>query len=217
MGDSDCDDGDTCTVDTCDNGLCLSAPQCALCGKTKVDVEIAIDNYGEETTYKIEDASDNTVMQGSGWPSNSVNSFWQCFSPGTYTFTITDSYGDGICCSYGNGGYSVKVNDEELRLEGILIAKKQKHLKWYPILIHLLLLLPHLLHFQLHRQLLGHLQLLPTMVYLHFTRQIVYLQILYPLLTLPMSHQLLSLLHKLVHPRVNIVTSIKIVARKNAI
>ena len=24
-----------------------------------------------------------------------------------YTFTITDSYGDGMCCDYGDGGYSV--------------------------------------------------------------------------------------------------------------
>ena len=24
-----------------------------------------------------------------------------------YTFTIYDSYGDGICCSYGSGGYTV--------------------------------------------------------------------------------------------------------------
>merc|ERR1719225_1134699 len=65
--DSQCDDGDSCTVDTCENGLCLSAPDCASCGKTKVDVEITIDNYGDETTYDIKDSSDNEVMQGSGW------------------------------------------------------------------------------------------------------------------------------------------------------
>merc|ERR1712174_191971 len=114
----DCDDGDTCTIDTCENGLCLSAPDWASCGKTKVDVEIAIDNYGDETTYDIKDSSDNEVMQGSGWPANSVNSFWQCFSSGSYTFTIKDAFGDGICCSYGNGGYSVKVDDKEVASGG---------------------------------------------------------------------------------------------------
>merc|ERR1711982_198947 len=114
----DCDDGDTCTVDTCENGLCLSTPDCASCGKTKVDVEIAIDNYGDETTYDIKDSSDNEVMQGSGWPANSVNLFWKCFSSGSYKFTITDAYGDGICCSYGNGGYSVKVGDKEVASGG---------------------------------------------------------------------------------------------------
>merc|ERR1711971_1354042 len=124
--DQDCDDGDTCTVDTCDNGLCLSTPECASCGKTKVDVEITIDNYGDETAYDIKDASGNKVMQGSGWPANSVNSFWQCFSSGSYTFKITDSYGDGICCSYGNGGYSVKVDDQEVASGGQFGSEEQK-------------------------------------------------------------------------------------------
>merc|ERR1712060_1020080 len=48
----------------------------------------------------------------------SVNSFWKCFSSGSYKFTITDAYGDGICCSYGNGGYSVKVDDKEVASGG---------------------------------------------------------------------------------------------------
>merc|ERR1711862_770900 len=95
-----------------------STPDCASCGKTKVDVEIAIDNYGDETTYDIKDSSDNELMQGSGWPANSVNLFWKCFSSGSYKFTITDAYGDGICCSYGNGGYSVKVDDKEVASGG---------------------------------------------------------------------------------------------------
>merc|ERR1712039_899889 len=64
--------------------------------------------------------------QGSGWPANSVNSFWQCFSSGSYTFTITDSYGDGICCSYGNGGYSVKVNDQQVASGGQFGSEETK-------------------------------------------------------------------------------------------
>merc|ERR1711862_1053254 len=77
-----------------------------------------IDNYGGETAYNIQDSSGQEVMKGSGWPSNSVNSFWKCLSSGGYSFTITDGYGDGLCCSYGNGGYSVKVNDEEVASGG---------------------------------------------------------------------------------------------------
>ena len=30
-------------------------------------------------------------------------------SSGSYQFTITDSFGDGICCSYGSGSYTVQV------------------------------------------------------------------------------------------------------------
>merc|ERR1712029_798671 len=158
------------------------------------------------------------VMGGSGWPANSVNSFWQCFSSGSYTFKITDAYGDGICCSYGNGGYSVEVN---------LVVKKQNHSK----LVQLLQLHLHLLQFQLHLLLLllpimvyQHLtpptpllQCTPRILYLQCTRQVVYLQILCPLLTLPMSHQLFSLLDKLVNPRANLVANIMNVAVENAI
>merc|ERR1712190_32060 len=83
-------------------------------------------NYGDETTYEIKDSSNTKVMGGSGWPANSVNSFWQCFSSGSYTFKITDAYGDGICCSYGNGGYSVKVNDEEVASGGQFGSEETK-------------------------------------------------------------------------------------------
>merc|ERR1711902_13970 len=116
--DSECDDGDVCTADTCENGLCQNEPDCGFCGKSKVDVQITIDNYGGETTYNIKDSSDNKVMEGSGWPANSVNSFWKCFDSGSYKFTITDGYGDGICCNYGQGGYSVKVDDKEVASGG---------------------------------------------------------------------------------------------------
>jgi endonuclease I len=32
-----------------------------------------------------------------------------CLLDGDYTFTINDSYGDGICCSYGNGSYDISL------------------------------------------------------------------------------------------------------------
>merc|ERR1711862_880826 len=64
--------------------------------------------------------------EGSGWPANSVNSFWKCFDSGSYKFTITDGYGDGICCSYGNGGYSVKVDDKEVASGGQFGSEESK-------------------------------------------------------------------------------------------
>jgi len=30
-----------------------------------------------------------------------------CLAPGCYNFVIFDDYGDGLCCAYGNGSYSV--------------------------------------------------------------------------------------------------------------
>lgn len=31
-----------------------------------------------------------------------------CIPPAEYTFTITDAFGDGICCGFGSGSYKVK-------------------------------------------------------------------------------------------------------------
>merc|ERR1712087_892006 len=36
----------------------------------------------------------------------------------TYTFKITDGYGDGIFCAYGDGGYVVEVDDKEVASGG---------------------------------------------------------------------------------------------------
>jgi len=36
-----------------------------------------------------------------------------CLSARGYTFTITDTYGDGICCTYGNGFYKYTVGEVE--------------------------------------------------------------------------------------------------------
>merc|ERR1712176_653563 len=116
--DSDCDDGDTCTVNTCDNGLCESLLSCSLCAKSEVKVEITTDNYGAETSFDIKDNSGDNIMEGGDYESATTYAESTCVGGGSYTFTINDSYGDGICCAYGSGSYSVKVNDEEVASGG---------------------------------------------------------------------------------------------------
>lgn len=37
---------------------------------------------------------------------------------GSYTFTISDVYGDGICCQYGNGSYSLTADSTTLASGG---------------------------------------------------------------------------------------------------
>ncbi|SHH03755.1 hypothetical protein [Winogradskyella jejuensis] len=66
-----------------------------------VVVTINPDNYPGETSWEITDADDMVVASG-GSTGATVN-----LADGCYTFTIFDSFGDGICCAYGNGSYSV--------------------------------------------------------------------------------------------------------------
>jgi hypothetical protein len=41
-----------------------------------------------------------------------------CIPKGCYVFTMTDSYGDGICCGYGAGNYALEVDGVPLISEG---------------------------------------------------------------------------------------------------
>ena len=77
-------------------------------------VNITTDAYGTETTWKLKNSTGTVVSQGGPWtdltaagqtvqtPVSVALSPSQC-----YTFEIYDSFGDGICCNYGNGAYSV--------------------------------------------------------------------------------------------------------------
>lgn len=82
-------------------------------GCTTVDISITFDNYPEETSWTITDAGGATVASGGTYGSQADGStlnLSECLTAGCYDFTISDSYGDGICCSYGNGSYTVSTS-----------------------------------------------------------------------------------------------------------
>ena len=74
-----------------------------------VTLNLVTDNYGVETTWALTDSSGYTVAEGGGYSNNSTTSL-EIEIPSSdecYTFTINDAYGDGICCAYGTGSYSI--------------------------------------------------------------------------------------------------------------
>lgn len=83
----------TCDVDACDGNVNLS---------------LTLDNYPGETSWTLADEGGTTIDQGSGYGTKgqTITKNWN-LAEGKYTFTIYDSYGDGICCSYGNGSYNL--------------------------------------------------------------------------------------------------------------
>merc|ERR1711862_993277 len=42
----------------------------------------------------------------------------ECVPAAEYIFEIADSYGDGICCGYGSGSYSIEYNGVEVAAGG---------------------------------------------------------------------------------------------------
>ena len=85
------------------------------CNKNEVVVRVTTDRYPGETSWTLKNSSGATVAIGSGYTTaNSTYTETLCLDNGCYTFEIKDSYGDGICCSYGNGSYSVTVNGSQV-------------------------------------------------------------------------------------------------------
>ena len=85
-----------------------AAPAC-----TDLNLSILFDNYPEETSWEITNSSSVVVANGGSYGSQTSGSTLNipiCLNDGCYTLTFSDTYGDGICCAYGNGNYSLTNN-----------------------------------------------------------------------------------------------------------
>ena len=97
--------GDETGVD-CGGSACQACP----CNDNNLTLTIVLDNYPEETSWEIRNSSNTVVASGGTYgsqPDGSTVVENITLTDGNYTFTINDSYGDGICCAYGNGSYSL--------------------------------------------------------------------------------------------------------------
>ena len=100
--------GGTWQADVAIDNISLTAGTVTPC--TNVTLSITLDNYPEETSWQIRNSSNQVVASGGTYgsqPDGSTITVTECLDAGTYTFTISDTYGDGICCSYGNGSYAL--------------------------------------------------------------------------------------------------------------
>lgn len=97
--------GDETGVD-CGGSSCAPCP----CNDPNLTLTITLDNYPAETSWTVTDAGGATVASGGtygGQANGSTVTENISLGTGDYTFTINDSFGDGICCAYGNGSYSL--------------------------------------------------------------------------------------------------------------
>ncbi len=81
----------------------------------QISMELITDDYGEETTWELTNINNAVLFSGGPYPNNTTfNEEW-CLPNGCYTWTIYDSYGDGICCYFGEGSYTIN-NDTDTTL-----------------------------------------------------------------------------------------------------
>jgi hypothetical protein len=79
----------------------------------EVIVRVKHDNYPTETGWTLKDDSGALIAgQGEDAFATVGGTVLQTvyLAAGSYTFRMTDRFGDGICCSEGNGGFQVSVN-----------------------------------------------------------------------------------------------------------
>jgi hypothetical protein len=81
------------------------------CASGNLTLTITFDNYPEESSWTVKNSSGTTVASKSYSSSNpdgsTVTETISGLAAGDYTFTFNDSYGDGICCAYGSGSYTL--------------------------------------------------------------------------------------------------------------
>ena len=99
-----CTDPAACNYDATailDDGSCIL-------GGEELTLTLLTDNYPGETTWTVSDLNGNIVTQGGPYAETGTEYVEQiCIDAGCYTVTINDSFGDGMCCAYGNGGYTI--------------------------------------------------------------------------------------------------------------
>ena len=88
-------------------------------GQSQVVVEILTDNYPGEITWTLSDVNGSLLTGGPYNDSGTSYADTICISGADefpcLQFVINDSYGDGICCGYGQGAYT-------LYLDGVAVA-----------------------------------------------------------------------------------------------
>jgi len=100
-------------------------------GCDTVRVEILTDNYPGETSWQLTDANSAVVLSGGGYTGSGTTFTSEiCVDDWTsLSFTINDSYGDGICCAYGSGSYTVTVNGSNILSGGAFGSSETKPLQ----------------------------------------------------------------------------------------
>ena len=93
------------------------------CAGRTLKVDVTTDTYPGETSWTLtntctgettEAVDQNTMYTAKSTPYSKE----YCVAEAAYEFTINDSYGDGNCCDYGSGSYSVTYGDDEVAFGG---------------------------------------------------------------------------------------------------
>ena len=81
-------------------------------GPNQVTFNLTLDRYGSETTWLIRSGA-TTVASGGPYTDAAANGAYPqapitlCLPNGCFDLVVNDSFGDGLCCAYGNGAFTL--------------------------------------------------------------------------------------------------------------
>ena len=81
------------------------------CDGNWLKVTVGTDNYPQETSWEVLHKCDRNEIVMSGGQYTEAGATYEeeeCVPNSQYEFIIRDNYGDGLCCSWGDGSYSVE-------------------------------------------------------------------------------------------------------------
>ncbi|APY07067.1 hypothetical protein BWZ20_01555 [Winogradskyella sp. J14-2] len=83
---------------------------------------LTTDDWAGETSWELLDSNGTIVADGPNTPYVDFTTYQETITIPTfdecYVFTIFDSYGDGICCSFGNGTYNLQDENGNIIITG---------------------------------------------------------------------------------------------------
>ena len=86
-----------------------------------VNLTLLTDGYGGETSWEFKDSNDTILYSGETDVYGNETTYNHTFdvpTGGCYSFTIYDSEGDGICCSWGSGSYTLTDSNSNVIATG---------------------------------------------------------------------------------------------------
>jgi hypothetical protein len=75
-------------------------------------LDLTTDSHAAQTSWAIVPlAGGAPVCSGSGYANSSTRTLFCPITSGEYKLVVLDAAGDGMCCTYGNGGYLLRTSD----------------------------------------------------------------------------------------------------------
>ena len=107
-------------TDENNNNNSVSSSFNVVIGGQSVQLNLALDCYGSETTWELQDEASMAIYAGSGYPDDEPGPVatdpW-CLNDGCYNYYIMDSYGDGVLGGFWcgqDGSVSIVFNGDTL-------------------------------------------------------------------------------------------------------